>query len=99
MSDERIIGLDLIQSWFWRCLEDGLLVRGSELCVQNPGSGHIVPLAKGKQDRLCSSYKACRRSMRKHVPAERVVRDRMDKTENDASKVEALSTLVANCVP
>ena len=44
MGDERWISVELIQSWIWRCVDEHLLLGGSELRVTNLGSGHLVPL-------------------------------------------------------
>lgn len=49
-SDEWRVSVELVQQWRWRCLEEGILVPGSELCVASPGSGRMVGLTESGGD-------------------------------------------------
>jgi len=50
MSAERMLTIELISNWAWRCVKEGILVSGVELSVTNPGSDRIVPLGQGGAD-------------------------------------------------
>jgi hypothetical protein len=46
MENEWSVSVELVRQWRWRCLEEGILVPGSDLCVVNPRSGQLVRLAE-----------------------------------------------------
>jgi hypothetical protein len=46
METEWMVSAELIQQWRWRCLKDGTLIAGCDLCVAIPGSIRLVPLGE-----------------------------------------------------
>lgn len=46
MSTKRIITVELVRGWLWRCEGDGIQVNGAGLWRMNPESGHLVPLTQ-----------------------------------------------------
>lgn len=49
-SDEWSLSIELVQQWRWRCLKEGMLVPGSELCIANPDSGRMTRLTESGGD-------------------------------------------------
>lgn len=45
-ADNWSIPSELIRRWRWRCLDEDILVAGSDLCVANSESGRLVPMAQ-----------------------------------------------------
>jgi hypothetical protein len=47
-ADGWSIPAELIRHWRWRCLDEGILVPGGDLCVVSPRNGGLTPLAKDR---------------------------------------------------
>lgn len=45
MSAGWSIKAELVRNWRWRCLDEDILVPGSELCIVNSNNGLLVRLA------------------------------------------------------
>jgi hypothetical protein len=50
MENEWSVAVELVQQWRWRCLEERILVPGSDLCLVNPESGRLMRLAERRVD-------------------------------------------------
>jgi len=50
MTSEWTVLIEVVRQWRWRCLADGTVVPGLELCVTNLGSGQLVTLAESNFD-------------------------------------------------
>ena len=46
MTSEWTVLIEVVRQWRWRCLENGTVVPGLELCVTNLGSGQRLPWQK-----------------------------------------------------